>query len=102
TIIKNEALTWEGLNHLRQSSNLLWRSTHIYMSLPKAIFIIYMFRILLVSLDDSRRETLRHANQDELTQLKNRRYGLKKMKYALATVREYQDLSVMLLDLDWF
>jgi len=102
TIIKNEALTWEGLNHLRQSSNLLWRSTHIYMSLPKAIFIIYMFRILLVSLDDSRRETLRHANQDELTQLKNRRYGLKKMKYALATVREYQDLSVILLDLDWF
>ena len=101
-IMKNEALTWEGLNHLRQSSNILWRSTHIYMSLPKAIFIIYMFRILLMSLDDSRRETLQHANQDELTQLKNRRYGLKKMKYALSQVQEDQDLSVILLDLDWF
>ncbi|WP_227669665.1 sensor domain-containing diguanylate cyclase [Psychrobacter sp. NG254] len=101
-VMKNEALTWEGLNHLRQSSNILWRSTHIYMSLPKAIFIIYMFRILLVSLDDSRRETLQHANQDELTQLKNRRYGLKKMKYALSQVQEDQDLSVILLDLDWF
>jgi diguanylate cyclase (GGDEF)-like protein len=102
TIVKNEALTWEGLDHLRQSSNLLWRSTHIYMSLPKAIFIIYMFRILLVSLDDSRQETLQYANQDELTQLKNRRYGLKKMKYALSTVQDDQDLSVMLFDLDWF
>ena len=101
-IVKNEALTWEGLNHLRQSSSLLWRSTHIYMSLPKAIFIIYMFRILLVSLDDSRQETLQYANQDELTQLKNRRYGLKKMKYALSTVQDDQDFSVMLFDLDWF
>ena len=101
-IIKNEALTWEGLNHLRQSSTLLWRSTHIYMSLPKAIFIIYMLRNLLVSLDDSRRETLQHANQDELTQLKNRRYGLMQMKQALMTVEKSQDFSVILLDLDWF
>ena len=102
TIMKNEALTWEGLNHLRQSSNILWRSTHIYMSLPKAIFIIYIFRILLVSLDDSRRETLQHANQDELTQLKNRRYGLMQMKQALVSIEHAQDFSVILLDLDWF
>ncbi|MBE0442963.1 MAG: GGDEF domain-containing protein [Psychrobacter sp.] len=102
TIMKNEALNWEGINYLRQSSNILWRSTHMYMSLPKAIFIIYMFRTLLVVLDNSRKETLQHANQDELTQLKNRRYGLMQMKQALVTIEETQDISVILLDLDWF
>jgi len=99
---ENNVLNWDSINELQRSSAFFWRSTHLYLALPKAIFIVYMFRALLLVLDDSRFETLRHANQDELTQLKNRRYGLKKMKYALATVREYQDLSVMLLDLDWF
>ncbi|MBH0096772.1 GGDEF domain-containing protein [Psychrobacter sp. NZS113] len=102
TVLPNGRLNWDSVNYLRQSSNLLWRSTHIYMSLPKAIFIIYMFRTLLVILDDSRKETLQHANQDELTQLKNRRYGLMQMKQALVTIEESQDISVILLDLDWF
>lgn len=102
TVLPNGRLNWDSVNYLRQSSNLLWRSTHIYMSLPKAIFIIYMFRTLLVILDDSRKETLQHANQDELTQLKNRRYGLMQMKQALISIEPAQDFSVILLDLDWF
>ncbi|MBH0065543.1 GGDEF domain-containing protein [Psychrobacter sp. SZ93C1] len=102
TVLPNGRLNWDSVNYLRQSSNLLWRSTHIYMSLPKAIFIIYMFRTLLVILDDSRKETLQHANQDELTQLKNRRYGLMQMKQALVSIEPAQDFSVILLDLDWF
>ncbi|MDN3452492.1 MULTISPECIES: GGDEF domain-containing protein [unclassified Psychrobacter] len=99
---ENNVMNWDSISALQRSSALFWRSTHLYLALPKAIFMVYMFRALLLVLDDSKHETMRHANQDELTQLKNRRYGLKKMKYALSTVREYQDLSVMLLDLDWF
>ncbi|MGP4716374.1 GGDEF domain-containing protein [Psychrobacter sp. T6-6] len=99
---ENNILEWESISEVQRSSAFFWRSTHLYLALPKAIFIVYMFRSLLLVLDDSRQETLQHANQDGLTQLKNRRYGLKKMKYTLATVQDHQDLSVMLLDLDWF
>ena len=99
---ENNVLSWDSITEIQRSSAFFWRSTHLYLALPKAIFIVYIFRALLLVLDDSRQETLRHANQDELTQLKNRRYGLKKMKYALSTVQDNQDLSVMLFDLDWF
>ena len=99
---ENNVLSWDSITEIQRSSAFFWRSTHLYLALPKAIFIVYMFRALLLVLDDSRQETLQHASQDELTQLKNRRYGLKKMKYALSTVKDDQDLSVMLFDLDWF
>ncbi|MGE6245168.1 GGDEF domain-containing protein [Psychrobacter proteolyticus] len=99
---ENNVLNWDDINEVQRSSAFFWRSTHLFLALPKAIFIVYMFRALLLILDDSRQETIRHANQDELTQLKNRRYGLKKMKYALSQIKENQDLSIILLDLDWF
>ncbi|WP_243443547.1 hypothetical protein [Psychrobacter sp. JCM 18903] len=75
SIFQNGTLNWDSVDQLRRSSAFFWRSTHIYMALPKAIFIIYMFRTLLLILDDSKKEILQHANQDELTQLKSRRYG---------------------------
>lgn len=102
SIFKNGTLHWDSVNQLRRSSAFFWRSTHIYMTLPKAIFIIYMFRILLLILDDSKKEILQHANQDELTQLKSRRYGLTQMKQVLKSVEDHQDISIILLDLDWF
>lgn len=102
SIFQNGTLHWESVNQLRRSSAFFWRSTHIYMSLPKAIFIIYMFRILLLILDESKKEILHHANQDELTQLKSRRYGLTQMKQVLKSVKDHQDISIILLDLDWF
>ncbi|HCT73323.1 MULTISPECIES: GGDEF domain-containing protein [Psychrobacter] len=102
SIFKNGTLHWDSVNQLRRSSAFFWRSTHIYMALPKAIFIIYMFRILLLILDDSKKEILQHANQDELTQLKSRRYGLTQMKQVLKSVEDHQDISIILLDLDWF
>lgn len=101
-IFKNTTLGWDSVSALQQSSMLFWRSTHVYLALPKAIFIVYMFRTLLLILDDSKNEILLHANQDELTKLKNRRYGLTQMQQALMTVEEDQDFSVILLDLDWF
>ncbi|WP_350587869.1 GGDEF domain-containing protein [Psychrobacter sp. 78a-MNA-CIBAN-0178] len=101
-IFKNTALGWDSVSALQQSSTLFWRSTHVYLALPKAVFIVYMFRTLLLILDDSKSEILLHANQDELTKLKNRRYGLTQMQQALMTVDEDQDFSVILLDLDWF
>ena len=99
---ENNVLNWDSISELQRSSAFFWRSTHLFLALPKAIFIVYTFRALLLVLDDSRNETLQHANQDELTQLKNRRYGLKKMQQALTETKDDQDLSVMLLDLDWF
>ncbi len=87
---------------MRFSSAFFWRSTHIYMSLPKAIFIIYMFRTLLLILDNSKAEIMQYANHDELTQLKSRRYGLTQMQQALLAMGDQQDFSIVLLDLDWF
>ena len=102
SIFKNGTLSWDTFNQLRFSSAFFWRSTHIYMSLPKAIFIIYMFRTLLLILDNSKAEIMQYANQDELTQLKSRRYGLTQMQQALLAMKDKQDFSVILLDLDWF
>lgn len=102
SIFQNGKLNWDSVDQLRRSSAFFWRSTHIYMALPKAIFIIYMFRTLLLILDDSKKEILQHANQDELTQLKSRRYGMMQMKQVLKSVEDHQDISVILLDLDWF
>ncbi len=100
----NEALSLDGfsLNEVRQSSALFWHSTHIYLAVPKAIFIVYVFRALLLILDASKAETLKHANQDELTQLTNRRYGLTQMRDTLAALDHKQNYSVILMDLDWF
>ena len=102
SIFQNGTLNWDSVDQLRRSSAFFWRSTHIYMALPKAIFIIYMFRTLLLILDDSKKEILQHANQDELTRLKSRRYGMMQMKQVLKSVEDHQDISVILLDLDWF
>ncbi len=102
SIFQNGTLSWENFHKLRLSSAFFWRSTHIYLALPKAIFIVYMFRTLLLILDISKEEVLKHASQDELTQLKSRRYGLKKMQQAVMSVTDKQDLSVILLDLDLF
>ncbi|MEZ2692256.1 diguanylate cyclase [Psychrobacter faecalis] len=102
SIFKNGILSWETFNQLRLSSAFFWRTTHIYMALPKAIFIIYMFRTLLLILDNSKAEIMQYANQDELTQLKSRRYGLTQMQQALLAMGDKQDFSVILLDLDWF
>ncbi len=101
-IAQNSQSGWDLLNQLRFSSTFFWRATHLYLALPKAIFIIYTFRALLLILDASKEEILQHANQDELTQLQSRRYGLTQMKSALLAVEDDQDFSVILLDLDWF
>lgn len=102
SIFQNGTLSWDTFNQLRFSSAFFWRTTHIYMALPKAIFIIYMFRTLLLILDNSKAEIMQYANQDELTQLKSRRYGLTQMQQALLAMGDKQDFSVILLDLDWF
>jgi len=73
SIFQNGTLNWENLDQLRLSSAFFWRSTHLYLALPKAIFIVYMFRTLLLILDNGKNEILKHANQDELTQLNSRR-----------------------------
>ena len=99
---KNEPLGWEGLNQLQRSSTFFWRLTHIYLALPKAIFMVYAFRTLLLILDDSKREIVQYANQDELTTLYNRRYCLLKMQQTLDRLPDNQDYSVILLDLDFF
>ena len=102
SILQNSKLSWDALSQLRFSSAFFWRATHLYMALPKAIFIVYTFRTLLLILDASKKEILQHANQDELTQLQSRRYGLIQMKEALIAIKDQQDFSVILLDLDWF
>ncbi|GAA0310160.1 GGDEF domain-containing protein [Psychrobacter aestuarii] len=89
-------------HELHRNSALFWRSTHMYLALPKAIFIIYIFRTLLLILDASKREILNYARQDELTGLDNRRHGLGQMQQTLMTLNDHQDYSVILFDLDWF
>lgn len=101
SIFKNDALGWNSVNEVQLSSAFFWRLTHIYLALPKAIFIVYAFRTLLVVLDNSKNEILQHANQDELTLLNNRRHGLKQMQQTLMQCSE-KDYSVVLLDLDFF
>ena len=102
SIFNNGNLSWESLDHLRRSSAFFWRSTHIYLALPKAIFMVYVFRTLLLILDDSKKEILKHANEDELTQMMNRRHGLTQMQQTLMATTDAQDYSVILLDLDFF
>lgn len=98
----NETLSLESINEVRQSAALFWHSTHIYLAVPKAVFIVYIFRALLLILDASKAETLKHANQDELTKLSNRRYGLTQMQRTLAALEHKKDYSVILMDLDLF
>lgn len=102
SIYSNEALGWDSINQIQRSSTFFWRLTHIYLALPKAIFMVYAFRKLLLILDDSKREIVQHANQDELTSLHNRRYGLTQMQQTLSKLADHQDYSVILLDLDFF
>ncbi|WP_367108870.1 GGDEF domain-containing protein [uncultured Psychrobacter sp.] len=102
SIFQDGTLSWDSINEIRRSSIFFWRSTHIYLALPKAIFMVYVFSTLLLILDKSRKEILQYASHDELTGLKNRRYGLKRMKQMLATLNSAQDYSVILLDLDLF
>lgn len=98
---KDGALSWDKLTELRRSSAFFWRSTHLYLALPKALFIVYVFRALLLILDNSKDEIIKYANQDELTGLNNRRYGLTQMQQVLMASNK-QSLSVILLDLDLF
>lgn len=102
SIFHNNTLVLDDLHHLHQLSALFWRMTHMYFAVPKAIFMVYVFRTLLLILDDSKAEILRHANQDELTKLHNRRYGLSQMCEAVINTETGQDYSVILLDLDLF
>lgn len=102
SIFHNNTIALHEGHELHRASALFWRSTHMYLALPKAIFIVYVFRTLLLILDDSKEEILKHANQDELTKLNNRRYGLSQMQETLMQTKVAQDYSVILLDLDWF
>ena len=102
SIFKDGILSWDSIDELRRSSAFFWRSTHLYLALPKAIFIVYVFRTLLLILDDSKDEIIRHANQDQLTTLNNRRYGLTQMQQTLMATTAAQDYSIVLLDLDLF
>ena len=101
-IFRSDTLTADAISELQRSSVFFWRSTHIYLALPKAIFIVYTFRKLLQILDDSKIQILKHANQDELTGLKNRRYGLSQMRKMFRDSKTAQDYSVLLMDLDFF
>lgn len=74
----------------------------MYLALPKAIFMVYVFRTLLLILDDSKKEIVQYASQDELTKLMNRRYGLAQMQQTLMAITTGQDYSLILLDLDLF
>ncbi len=102
SIFKDGKLSWESIEQLRQSSSFFWRSSHLYLALPKAIFMVYVFRKLLVILDDSKNEILEHANKDELTKLNSRRFGLAMMQKSLMALKEKQNYSVIILDLDYF
>lgn len=99
---RNGTLSWDSLLELRRSSAFFWRSSHLYLALPKAIFIVYAFRTLLLILDNSKNEILQHANQDALTKLSTRRFGLSQMQQTITATTAGQDCSVILLDLDWF
>src|SRR5699024_10485851 len=83
SIFKNGSISWEMVHKLRLSSSFFWRSTHLYFALPKAIFIVYVFRLLLLIVDNSKKEILLHANQDGLTNLNNRRFGLDQMQQTI-------------------
>lgn len=102
SIFKDGVLSWDNVDELRRSSAFFWRSTHIYLALPKAIFMVYVLRTLLLLLENSKAEILQYANQDELTQLYNRRYALERMQQTLTTTTYSHDYSVILLDLDSF
>ncbi len=102
SVFSKESLDWESISELQRSSTFFWRLTHVYLALPKAVFMIYAFRKLLLILDESRREILQHANKDQLTTLNNRRYGLTKMQQTLTAATNGQDYSIILLDLDSF
>lgn len=99
---KNNELRWESVREIQHSSAFFWRLTHMYLALPKAIFIVAVFRVLLFVLYASKDQSLKHANQDELTQLKSRRYGLKRMQQTLSQMSAEQSFSIVLLDLDNF
>lgn len=102
SIFKNGSISWEMVHKLRLSSSFFWRSTHLYLALPKAIFIVYVFRLLLLIVDNSKKEILLHANQDGLTNLNNRRFGLDQMQQTIIATSAEQDTSIILMDLDWF
>ncbi len=102
SIFQDGTLSWDSINEIRRSSAFFWRTTHLYLALPKAIFMVYVFSTILLILDDSKKEIIQHANHDELTGLKNRRYGLTQMQQTLAHLTDTQDYTVILLDLDLF
>ncbi|MGP4952314.1 GGDEF domain-containing protein [Psychrobacter sp. T6-1] len=99
---KNNDLRWDSVREIQRSSAFFWRSTHMYLALPKAIFIVAVFRVLLLVLYASKDESLKQANQDDLTHLKSRRHGLEMMQQALRKMSRGQSFSIILLDLDNF
>lgn len=99
---ENEVLSMHGIQEVQRSSAFFWRSTHLYLALPKAIFMVYAFQRLLQILDDSKKEILHHAHHDPLTGLKNRRSGLTQMHNQISNSKPDQDYSVILMDLDLF
>lgn len=102
SIFQDGTLSWDSINEIRRSSAFFWRTTHLYLALPKAIFMVYVFSTILLILDNSKKEIVQHANHDELTGLKNRRYGLTQMRQTLTDLTNKQDYTVILLDLDLF
>ncbi len=91
---------------LQRDNILFWRLTYIYFALPKAIIIVFLFRILLSIIEHNKREIQYNADHDALTGIKNRRGILSWIHQALFNSsyrqEERQDFSVILLDLDYF
>lgn len=91
---------------LQRDNILFWRLTYIYLALPKAIIIVFLFRTLLSIIERNKRAIQYNADHDVLTGLKNRRCILSWIHQSIFSRRynkeKGQDFSVILLDLDSF
>ncbi|WP_230655872.1 GGDEF domain-containing protein [Psychrobacter sp. I-STPA10] len=87
---------------MSRQGQLFWHLCYIYFAFPKAIVIIYVMKKLLDVFDQNKASFQYQAEHDELTDLKNRRSIYHIMRQQICDQDNYDDMSIILIDLDYF
>lgn len=99
-------LSGETAVDLPRDNVLFWRLSYLYFSLPKAIIITFLFRVLLLIIERNKRNIQYSADHDGLTGIKNRRCIMNWIEQTLFDDQQSsghrQDYSILLIDLDFF
>lgn len=78
---------------------IFWQLTYIFFSLPKALFVVHILRILLATIDKNKKKIQYYADHDILTGIKNRRCILKWIFDTLVANRPQTEMALRYHDM---